>query len=128
MRNYKRGYNFEIRVRDGFREEGFEAERKAASAPYDIFVIKDGRIVFIVDAKKTGQRDKDHIYVSRETVEKIKREAENVGAQPLITYGFYRTPIYVETASELLEEDGENVRLEKGVKLKDFLENYSEIP
>ncbi|MFP4633867.1 MAG: hypothetical protein ACLFM9_02745 [Candidatus Aenigmatarchaeota archaeon] len=128
MQNYKRGYNFEIRVRDTFRDSGFEAERKAASAPYDIFVMKDGRVVFIVDAKKTGQKDRDYIYVGRETVEKIKNEAEKIGAQPLITYGFYRSPIYVETPPELLGREGKNIRLEEGVKLEGFLDNYGSVP
>ncbi len=125
MHNYKRGYNFEIRVRDKFRESGYEAERKAASAPYDLLIMKDGRISFIIDAKKTGQKDKDHLYVDRKSIESVKEEAEKIGSVPLIVYGFYRTPIYVKEAEELLDRDGKHIRLEGGVKLDDFLENYS---
>ncbi len=124
MHNYKRGYNFEIRVRDKFREKGFVAERKAASAPYDLIIMKDGRVSFIIDAKKTGQRDKDHLYVSKEDIRSVRDEAEKIGATPLIVYGLYRTPIYVGLVEDLLEGDGKNVRLEKGIKLEDFLENY----
>lgn len=124
MQNYKRGYNFEIRVRDKFRNKGFEAERKAASAPYDLLVMKDGRIVFLIDAKKTAQKDKDYIYVSKGSIESILEESGKVGAQPLIAYGFYRTPIYVGFPSELIESDGKNVRLEEGTKLGEFLDNF----
>ncbi|MFP4117052.1 MAG: hypothetical protein ACLFQ8_02900 [Candidatus Aenigmatarchaeota archaeon] len=127
MHNYKRGYNFEIRVRDTFRDKGYEAERKAASAPYDLIVMKDGRVSFIIDAKKTGQRDKDHLYVSKEDIKDVKNEAEKIGATPLIVYGFYRTPIYVGTVDELLERGGKNVRLEQGIKLEKFIDNYSSL-
>ncbi len=124
MHNYKRGYNFEIRVRDKFREKGFVAERKAASAPYDLIIMKDGRVSFIIDAKKTGQRDKDHLYVSKEDIRSVKEEAEKIGATPLLVYGLYRTPIYVDIADDLLTGESKNVRLEKGTKLDDFLDNY----
>ncbi len=127
MHNYKRGYNFEIRVRDKFRKNGYEAERKAASAPYDLIVMRDGRVSFIIDAKKTGQRDKDHLYVSKEDIKDVKNEAEKIGATPLIVYGFYRTPIYVGTVDELLDREGKNVRLEEGIKLENFLDNYSSL-
>lgn len=124
MQNYKRGYNFEIRVRDKFRESGFEAERKAASAPYDLLVMKDGQIVFLIDAKKTGQRDRDYIYVERGSLESIIEESEKVQAQPLITYGFYRTPIYVGFPSELMERGSKTVRVEESMTLEKFLENF----
>lgn len=124
MQNYKRGYNFEIRVRDKFRDHGFEAERKAASAPYDLLVMKDGKVVFLIDAKKTGQRDKDHLYVERESIKSVVEESEKVGSQPLIAYGFYRSPIYVGFPSELLEEEGKTVRLEESLEMDEFLENY----
>ncbi len=124
MHNYKRGYNFELRVRDKFREFGYSAERKAASAPYDLLVMKDGRVVFVIDAKKTGQRNKDHIYVSKDSIRSVKEEAERLGTSPLIIYGFYRTPLYVEPAEDLLEREGKHVRLEGEVKLENFLDNY----
>lgn len=124
MHNYRRGYNFELRVRDKFRELGFEAERKAASAPYDLMVLKDGRVVFLIDAKKTAQRGRDYIYVNRSSVESIVEESKRVGAQPLIVYGFYRTPIYVGFPSELLECEGKTIRLGEGMELTDFLENF----
>lgn len=124
MQNYKRGYNFEIRVRDEFRDSGFQAERKAASAPYDIIVMKDGQIVFLIDAKKTGQRDKDYIYVERGSIKTVVDESEKIGAQPLIVYGFYRTPIYVAFPLKLLEKESKTVRLEGSMKLEKFLENF----
>lgn len=124
MQNYKRGYNFEIRVRDKFRDHGFVAERKAASAPYDLLVMKDGQIVFLIDAKKTGQRDKDHLYVERESIETVLEESDKIGTQPLIVYGFYRSPIYVGFPDELLDEEGRTIRLEESLELDEFLEKF----
>ena len=92
MTNYKKGAAFEFRVRNIFRRFGYEAERKAASSPYDIIVMKNGKVVFVVDAKKTSQKDKSFIYVRRSDVEKIINESKKLGAKPLIVYGFYRTP------------------------------------
>ncbi|MFP4045823.1 MAG: hypothetical protein ACLFS3_02075 [Candidatus Aenigmatarchaeota archaeon] len=124
MTNYKRGYNFEIRIRNKFRDHGYQAERKAASSPYDLMVMKDGRIVFIADAKKTGQRDKDHIYVRKESIESVIEEAEKLGTEPLILYGFYRSPIYVALAEDIVDKGGKTVRLEESTKLDDLLDNF----
>ncbi len=119
MTNYRKGAAFEFRVRDLFRKFGYEAERKAASSPYDIIVMKEGRVVFLVDAKKTSQRGKNFIYVKRSDVEKIMREAKKLGAKPLIAYGFYRSPIFVAFPEEF---EGV-VKLEPGLELKKFLES-----
>lgn len=125
MTNYKKGRTFEYRVRDTFRDFGFKAERKAASSPYDVIIMNEhGDVVFLVDAKKTSQRDKDYIYLKKEDLEKIIRESKKFKAQPLMTYGFYRTPIYIGFPNELLEEDGKTVRVEGGMILEKFLENY----
>lgn len=124
MHNYKRGYNFEIRVRNRFREEGYEAERKAASAPYDLMVMKDGRVVFIADTKKTAQRDRDYIYVEKESVESVIEEAEKIGTQPLIIYGFYRSPIFVAIPVDIVETGNKTIRLGGSMKLGGFLENF----
>ncbi len=119
MTNYKKGAAFEFRVRNIFRRFGYEAERKAASSPYDIIVMKNGKVVFVVDAKKTSQKDKSFIYVRRSDVEKIINESKKLGAKPLIVYGFYRTPVFVAFPEEM----GEVIRLEVGKKLEDFLKS-----
>jgi len=68
MTNYRKGVAFEFRVRDLFRKFGYAAERKAASSPYDIIVLKDGSVRFVVDAKKTSQRDKNFLYIKGYTI------------------------------------------------------------
>ncbi len=121
MTNYKKGVSFEFRVRNLFRKFGYVAERKAASSPYDIIVMKDGVVDFLVDAKKTSQRNKDFLYVKRADLEKIIRESRKFCAKPLIIYGFYRSPVFVAFPEELLKKSA--ARLEHGLKLKDFLKN-----
>src|SRR3990167_4283961 len=100
MTNYAKGAAFEYRVRDLFNRCGFVAQRKAGSSPYDLMVLKDGRVHFLIDAKKTSTANR-YIHVRKEDVEKIVREADIVGAEPLITYGFQRTPIFVAFARSL---------------------------
>jgi len=123
--NYQSGRRFEYRVRDLFKEHGFQAKRKASSSPYDILVLKEGKSQFVVDAKHTSQRDKEYIYISRGDVEKIVEIARELNCTPLVCYGFYRTPIYAEFGEKLLKEnDGKNIRLEEGEKLKRFLNMF----
>jgi len=121
MTNYKKGIRFEFRVRDLFRKFGYEAERKAASSPYDIIVMKNGSIKFIVDAKKTSQKDKKRIYIRRDDVEKLIKEAKKLNTRPLFVYGFYRSPIYVEFPERLLEKDV--IGVDGKIKLEDFLKS-----
>ena len=123
MTNYEKGANFEFRIRNIFRKFGYIAERKAASAPYDIIVMKDGKILFIIDAKKTSQRDKNYIYLKKDDVIKIMRESEKIGTTPLIVYGFYKTPAFVEFPKNVVNK--KTIRLEEGLKLETFLEEFS---
>lgn len=125
MTNYESGRRFEYRVVNFFREKGFKAKRKASSSPYDVLVLKEGRCMFVVDAKKTSQRNQDYIYLQKKDLKKIVRLGRELKAEPLITYGFYRSPIYVEFPEGLLEERNNNktVRLEEGKKLGKFLED-----
>ena len=121
MTNYRKGMAFELRVRDLFRKLGYIAERKAASAPYDIIVMKDGMIKFLIDAKKTSQRDKKILYIKMADVEKIIKESKKLNTIPLIVYGFYRSPIFVAFPEELIKKSV--VKLEENLKLEDFLKN-----
>jgi hypothetical protein len=57
-------------------------------------------------------------------VESVHQEANKIGAQPLVVYGFYRTPMYVAFPSELLEREGKTIRLEESMDLEEFLENF----
>lgn len=123
MTNYKKGTAFEFRVRDLFRKHGYSAERKAASSPYDIIVMRDGIVKFLVDAKKTSQDGRGFIYVRTADLEKIVREAEKLVARPLIIYGFLRSPAYVAFPEELLKKKA--ARLEACLELDEFLSSYN---
>ncbi len=119
MTNYGKGVAFEFRVRDLFRKLGYVAERKAASSPYDIIVMKDGSVKFLVDAKKTSQKDKKFIYIKQADLEKIIKESKKLGARPLVVYGFYRSPIFVDFPGKLVKKNV--ARLTGGIRLEDFL-------
>lgn len=119
MTNYKKGVAFEFRVRDIFRRYGYVAERKAASSPYDVIVMKDGVISFVIDAKKTSQKDRGFIYIKKADVEKIIKESGKLGARPLIVYGFQRSPAFVTFPEKLIKRGV--VKLEPGLELKTFL-------
>lgn len=119
MTNYQKGARFEYRVRDLFRKLGYQAERKAASSPYDIIVMKNGKIKFIIDAKKTSQKNKKRIYLKKQDIEKIMKEANKLKTTGIFVYGFYRSPIFVEFAKNL--KNKKIVKLEGRKKLKDFL-------
>lgn len=121
MTNYKRGMRFEFRVRNLFRKYGYVADRKAASSPYDIIVVKDGSIKFIVDAKKTSQKNKKDIYISRDDVEKLIREGEKLKTKPLVVYGFYRSPVFVDFPERLIRK--RIIKLSGGKKLEEYLQS-----
>lgn len=125
MTNYQRGARFEYRVRDIFRQHGFEAERKAGSSPYDLVVVKGGRVIFVVDAKKTSVSGRDYIYVSRADLEKLAHHAALLNAQPLVAYGFNRANVCVAFPDDLLQQAGRHVRLQKGLDLEQFLQKYT---
>ncbi len=124
MTNYRKGSAFEFRVRNFFRKLGYTAERKAASSPYDIIVIKDGVVKFLIDAKKTSQKNKKFIYIKEDDIKKIIKESDKLNTIPLIIYGFYRSPIFVEPARELIKKDV--ARVDGRVKLIDYLKNQPE--
>lgn len=126
MTNYRKGYNFEMRVKKIFDKFGFKAERKAASSPYDIVVMKNGKIIFVADAKKTSQKNKNYVHVKKEDVNKIINESKKLNTEPLLIYSFYRKPIYVEFPKDL-KLKGRTIRLEEGIKLENFLMKWKNV-
>ena len=108
---YKKGYMFEWKVKKLFEKHGFYAKRSPASKPYDIEVIKDGKIVFLVECKKTS---KNVLYVYG--LEELVDVAKKFGALPLLVYGFYRTPPYVKIVmgdKEKVLKDETHITLEE---------------
>lgn len=119
--NYRKGYAFELRVRNVFREFGLQAERQPGSKPFDIIVFKGGEIKFVIDAKKTG---KEEICIKKKDVEHLVESAKRVGAYPLIIYSTLNSQPFVALPSDLLQSARESVRLAGGMGLKDFLYSY----
>ena len=87
--------------------------------------MKGGRVLFVVDAKKTSLSGRKYIYVSKDDLEKLVRNASTLNAQPLVAYGFSRTDVHVAFPDELMKAEGKNVRLNEGMDLEGFLKNYN---
>ena len=115
--SYKKGRAFEYRVRNMFRNHGYDCDRKAGSKPIDIIAKKKGKTIFISECKKTMR---NFIYIPEKDITRLYKAAGKQRATPLITYGFDRTPIYVAYPSESkkLKKQGNNR------KLNDFLRGY----
>mgnify|MGYP000005725244 CR=1 FL=1 len=121
--NYRKGRRFEYRCRDIFRKYGYVCDRKAASSPYDLLVQRDGKIVFLVECKKTCS--KGAIYVEESDVKRLVEHSKAMGAKPLLAYGFNRTPVFV-AFPEKLKKEGKMYKLtaEDGKTLDEFLKEF----
>lgn len=120
--SYRKGRAFEYRCRDEFRDKELDSDRKAGSAPYDLIVRKGSRILYVCECKKTM---KDRIYVKKEDIEKLEREAERKHVKPLFLYGFNRTPVYVKKPEEL-ETSGKMYKVEDSNDHKELSEYLEE--
>lgn len=65
----------------------------------DLKILKDGRLRYLVNCKKTSKVRP--IYLSRLEVERLAAQAEQTGAEGLICFGFVRTPILVLTLDQI---------------------------
>ncbi len=119
--NYQRGYNFELRVRNIFRDFGLRAERQPGSKPFDILVFKGGEAKFVIDAKKTL---KEELYLKKKDLEELIKYAYSWGAYPLIVYSLLGSPPYVAFPKDIIGGEGESIKLIGGLELKDFLVSY----
>ena len=120
--NYRRGYNFELKVRNTFRDFGLRAERQPGSKPFDILVFRGGEAKFVIDAKKTL---KDELYLSKKDLAALIEYAGSWNAYPLIVYSLLNSPAYVAFPKDIVNQgEGQSVKLVAGMELKDFLASY----
>jgi Holliday junction resolvase len=100
MVNLKRmGARFEYRVAHLFERFGYFWDRSGSSLGIDLKILKEGRLRFLVNCKKTSKLEP--IYLKKFEVEQLEAKAFQFGAQGLICFGFRRTPIFVVTLDEL---------------------------
>jgi Holliday junction resolvase len=115
--NYKRGYNLEWKTKKILEENDYLVNRSPASKSSSDIVAFDKSNKFLIQCKKTGQKDKNlYIYGLTELVEQAKK----YGAKPLLVYSFYYSPIYAKTIegdSEILKVDGQHMELDKFLKI-----------
>ena len=111
--SYKVGYRFEWRVKQTFAEKGFIVRRNPASKPYDLDVIENGRIKYLIECKTTS---KDQLYVYG--LKKIIETAKKFKAKPLLVYAFYYTPMYVK---EIKKEGEKAFKNKKNILLEKYL-------
>ncbi|MFN4133506.1 MAG: hypothetical protein ACK4GQ_03960 [Candidatus Hadarchaeales archaeon] len=89
----KRGTNFEYRVAYLFESFGYEWDRSGSSLGIDLKIFRDGRLRYLVSCKKTSAREM--IYVPKSEVNFLLDNARRCGAEALLCFSFYRTPILV---------------------------------
>jgi Holliday junction resolvase len=115
--NYRRGYGLEYKVKKMMEKLGYMVLRSPASKSSSDLIAFDKKHKFLIQCKKTGQKDKNlYIYGLSELVELAKK----YGAKPLLVYSFYYSPIYAKTVegdSEILKVDGRHIELEKLLKI-----------
>lgn len=109
-----RGVRFEYRVAHKFKKFGYTWDRSGSSLGVDLKILKNGELHYLVSCKKTSKSRV--IYLPQKEVEELSVEASNRGAEGLICFGFYRTPIFVHPIEEIedLEKTKKSYKLEEG--------------
>lgn len=95
----QKGTRWEYNVAYLFERFGYSWDRSGSSLGIDLKIWKDGRLRYLVSAKKTSTLGP--IYLPRREVERLKISANETGAGGLICFGFRRTPILVITLDEI---------------------------
>ncbi|MBS3815033.1 MAG: hypothetical protein KGY45_00540 [Hadesarchaea archaeon] len=108
-----RGVQFEYRVAYQFEDFEYDWDRSGSSLGTDLKILKDGKLKYLVNCKKTSKSDV--IYLKKSEVKRLKKKSKERNAQGLICFGFHRTPIFVRT----LEDINEVEQTEKSYKLKE---------
>jgi Holliday junction resolvase len=119
----KRGTNFEYRVAYLFRDFGYEWERSGSSLRVDLKIYLKGKLKYLVSCKKTSKLKP--IYVPKSEIAFLRSKGREMGAEPLICFGFKRSPIFVfpVTKAHKLPCSSKFYKLlpEHGVPLKEML-------
>lgn len=94
-----RGTQFEYRTAYLFEEFGYEWDRSRSSLGTDLKILKDGKLRYLVNCKKTSKAKA--IYIPQKEVMQLEKKSGRRSAQGLICFGFYRTPIFTHTLESI---------------------------
>ncbi len=86
-----KGINFEYRTAYLFERFGYTWDRSGSSLGIDLKILKDGRLRYLVNCKKTSTQGP--IYLPRIEVDRLALGAKQAGVPGLVCFGFHRTPI-----------------------------------
>lgn len=121
----RRGVSFEYRVAYLFERFGYSWDRSGSSLGMDLKISKGGRLSYLVNCKKTSGRGP--IYLPRREVERLREGTSSTGADGLICFGFYRTPVLALTLADVPKLKGTRLSYklypEDGRPLRGFLSN-----
>jgi len=95
----RRGTNFEYRVAYLFEEFGYEWDRSGSSLGIDLKIYRRGKIRYLVSCKKTSRLVP--IYVAEREISMLEKKAREMKAEPMICFGFRRTPILALSLREV---------------------------
>jgi Holliday junction resolvase len=87
----KRGTRFEYRVAYIFQRFGYSWDRSGSSLGIDLKITKKGRLCYLVSCKKTSSSAV--IYIPKEEIKMLRRASMETGAEGLVCFGFYRSPV-----------------------------------
>ena len=91
-KNYRKGRNFEYKVRDVYRSQGYFVLRSPRSmGPVDLVAIKKGEVL-LIQCKISG-------YMPLQQKEELVQLAESIGAKPLLIGRDYNRKIVVKVLS-----------------------------
>lgn len=124
----KRGTRFEYRVAYIFQKFGYSWDRSGSSLGIDLKITKKGRLCYLVSCKKTSRSAV--IYVPKDEIKTLKKASRETGAEGLICFGFYRSPIFTvnvrDTTSLEVTEKYYKLRPEAGHPLDLLLKEKKE--
>jgi len=96
----KRGTRFEYRVAYIFEKFGYSWDRSGSSLGIDLKISKKGRLCYLVSCKKTSSTS--IIYIPKNEVASLRKSSKETGAEGLICFGFYKTPVFAINVCDVL--------------------------
>ncbi|ADG13450.1 Resolvase, Holliday junction-type [Methanocaldococcus infernus ME] len=114
---YKRGYRFEIKLKEMLEREGYLVIRSAGSKGVDLIAGKGSRLM-IFECKATK---KEMLYIDKEDVFKLLEYSRAFKAVPYIAVKFGKDILFFSPYN--IEEKGKSflVRVEEGLKFEDIV-------
>ena len=77
-KNYRKGYNFERRVRKYLESQNYIVFRCSRSKPFDLIAFSPDGTIYLIECKVTGRINKIQRYFQEKTVDELTNRGFNV--------------------------------------------------